>query len=340
MIEALPSFAEFRSMPQRTSPQGVDRTNKVVMGAKVIEAGDLNDSRTWTVDDETLHQVVELAANQKRGVKARFTHPNMSDDGLGNYLGRWQGFYVRDGAVYADLHIAESAHDVPGKGDIATYVMDLAEEDPEAFGVSLATVLDESMVEGDDGAPLRFSKIRAADFVDEPAATRGGLFAISAEDPRDLPAVVTRLLDTHFGKNADPEVVSGRFHELLSRYLGTEVIPVSQDQRIDAKPENTRDELGRYVEAFGDVDGAKWYLAGMSFAACYQQKLEDLGNEDSEIIKGLKDDLAAATQEIQDLKEQIQAADLGETEELSSSGASPEEAPRSKRFSEIIRIRN
>ena len=339
MIDSLPGMTEFRSLPNRTSPQGVDRTNKVVMGAKVIEKGDLNDARDWTVDTDTLHQVVELAERGKRGVKARFTHPNMSDDGLGSYLGRWTDFRVENNAVYADLHIADSAFDVPGKGDIATYVMDLAEEDPEAFGVSLATVLDDSMVDAEEGVPLRFAKLRAADFVDEPAATRGGLFAISAEDPRDLPAVVTRLLDAHFGKDVDPEVVSGRFHELLSRYFGQEVIPVSQDQRLDAKPENTRDELGRYVEAFGDVDGAKWYLDEKSFSECYQQKLADLGAEDSAVIDGLKDELTTASQEIQDLKEQLAGVDLGESEELSSSGTATEVVPRSKRFSEIIRIR-
>lgn len=337
MIDALPALSDFRSTTQRTSPQGVDRRNKIVMGAKLIEAGGLNDSREWVVDEDTLQQVVDLAESSgKRGVKARFTHPNMSNDGLGSYLGRWTNFRIEGDAVYADLHIADSAFESP-KGDLGTYTLDLAEEDPEAFGVSLATCLDECMQDADPFAPLRFSKIRAADFVDEPAATRGGLFAVSKEDPRDLPACVTQLLDTHFGKDVDPDVITGRFHELLSRYLGKEVIPV--DSRLDAKPENTRDELSRYVEAFGDVDGAKWYLEEKSFGECYQSRINDLQVEKDVEVSELKDRIAAQEQQITDLQQQIESVDLGEEEPLSSGDAVTEEKPRSKRFSDLINIR-
>ena len=111
------------------------------------------------------------------------------------------------------------------------------------------------------------------------------------------------------------------------------------DSRLDAKPENTRDELSRYVEAFGDVDGAKWYLEEKSFGECYQSRINDLQVEKDVEVSELKDRIAAQEQQITDLQQQIESVDLGEEEPLSSGDAVTEEKPRSKRFSDLINIR-
>ena len=65
---------------------------------------------------------------------------------------------------------------------------------------------------------MRFADVRAADIVDEPAATRGGLFDLTTPDLRNLPAQATALLSTYFG-DAEPEVVRGRINAFLDRYL-------------------------------------------------------------------------------------------------------------------------
>jgi hypothetical protein len=70
------------------------------------------------------------------GVKARFTHPGLSSDGMGRYLGRLTNAQTVGDQVFADLHFAEAATKTPD-GNLADYVMTLAAEDPEAFGLSI-----------------------------------------------------------------------------------------------------------------------------------------------------------------------------------------------------------
>ena len=228
-----PAVEVFRSSRVAGGLRGeIDRVRGILYGAKIIEGGRLNDDRPWVVDDTTLDQVVDLARGQSSGVKARFTHPSMSEDGLGHFLGRWKGFRREDSAVYADLYLAASAKSSP-RGDLWSYVLELAAEDAAAFGVSVATILSASMFEDEaEEDPktgltlLRFEALRAADIVDEPAATRGGLFSLREDDRRDLPDIVSRLIFQHFVKNPDPEVVRDRFEGLLTRYCAGRGRPV------------------------------------------------------------------------------------------------------------------
>jgi len=138
-ITTAPPAEAFRTDTVRQQPQRVDRQANVIYGASMMQVGDLNegDARPWTVDMETLQQALSLAQQSRSGVKARFTHPNMSSDGMGSYLGRWANWRIEGETLRADLHIADAAFTSP-QGDLGNYVMDLAEADPGAFGVSLA----------------------------------------------------------------------------------------------------------------------------------------------------------------------------------------------------------
>lgn len=95
----------------------------------------------------------------------------------------------------ADLHFSQAGHNTPD-GDLAKYVMDLAAEDPESFGLSIVyepdaaaegSFLSEHIDEqGTFASPdqnnkqnlphARLATLRAADVVDEPAANPQGLF--------------------------------------------------------------------------------------------------------------------------------------------------------------------
>ena len=228
-IDTITDASLFRTVKTESQPSKVDRKANIIFGASLMQAGDLNDgdSRPWTVDSKTLDQASKLANKSRNGLKARFTHPNMSADGMGSYLGRWKNVRVDGDTLRGDLHIADAAFTSP-QGDLGTYVMDLAESDPEAFGVSLATRLDSEDMrkherQSDGGPesprwPMRFSDIRAGDVVDEPAATRGGLFDMSTPDLRNLPAQATALLSTYFG-DAEPDVVRARINSFLDRYF-------------------------------------------------------------------------------------------------------------------------
>lgn len=225
-LTTLPDAALFRTSKTTHSASDlkVDRKGKVIRGASMMQLGDVNDDRPWTVDEDTLESAAQFANQSSKGLKARFTHPSMSNDGMGSYLGRWQNVHREGDHLRGDLHIAEAAFSSP-RGDIGTYVLDLADEDPEAFGVSLATRLNfeemDKLAEeqsDEERTPLRFASLRAGDIVDEPAATRGGLFDVEEVDLRLLPDQASQILDAYFG-DAEPEIIRGRVNSFLAKYL-------------------------------------------------------------------------------------------------------------------------
>jgi hypothetical protein len=227
-IETPPQADMFRTA-LATGAERVDRKNKIIFGANLMQTGDLNDDRDWTVDEGTLSNALEIMSRGNNGSKARFTHPNMSADGMGSYLGRWKNPRIDGDTLRADLHLAESAFRSPN-GDLGSYVMDMAEEDPEAFGISLATRINEPEMkklklekqsadpDWKGRTPLRFRAVHAADVVDEPAATRGGFFSLTEVDNRSLPAQATVLLESYFS-DAEPEVVTARINGFLATYF-------------------------------------------------------------------------------------------------------------------------
>lgn len=229
-----------------TGAERVDRKNKIIFGANLMQEGDLNDDRDWTVDNGTLSNALQLMQQRNNGAKARFTHPNMSADGMGSYLGRWKNPRIDGGTLRADLHLADSAFKSPN-GDLGSYVMDMAEEDPEAFGISLATRINHEEMEklrlekksADENwkgrTPLRFRAVHAADVVDQPAATRGGFFSLTEVDNRSLPAQATILLDSYFS-DAEPEVVTARINGFLATYFKSKGLQMPE-QKSAPEPE-------------------------------------------------------------------------------------------------------
>jgi hypothetical protein len=193
--------------------KGVDRNLKhdkgkgVIFGYAVIAKGRLNDGdiREWEMDDISLDQVVEFGNQAKMGLKSRFGHPNMSTEALGTFIGRAKNFRKDGDIVRADLFIDETAYKTPN-GDLATYVMDLAETDPDAFGSSLVFDANFEYRLEKDGtrkkdeagndlpALVRFTKLFASDVVDDPATTKG-MFGQFFNSSIELSAKATDFLD-------------------------------------------------------------------------------------------------------------------------------------------------
>lgn len=213
----------------RGLPQGarVDRDRRTIFGVSIIELGPLNapDEREWFADETTLQQALALGKSSPKGVKSRLTHPNMSNDGMGRQLGRFRSFRMSDDGqrVLADLHLASFAFR-GGENSIGGLVLDMAEEDPGSFGTSLAPVWDDKSMKklkaSDGKMPMRFSKLIAIDIVDEPAATRGGLFGDSPLSIATAPHKATHALDTLFA-DATPEVIRSRVEGFLATYLAS-----------------------------------------------------------------------------------------------------------------------
>jgi hypothetical protein len=172
----------------------VDREARIIRGVSLAQAGEAL-GHNIDFDAKTIAAIVEKGNNKKAGVKARFTHPGLSTDGMGKFLGRIKDLRLSEDGTKAlgDLHLAESASNSPD-GDLAEYVMDLAEEDASAFGMSVvvrktqmawidpATGVEvkEKPLNSQQKRPyLRFDELSACDVVDEPAANRDGLFSSS-----------------------------------------------------------------------------------------------------------------------------------------------------------------
>lgn len=192
-------LSRFRTAPSRgaqpkVEPTGGDFGAGLITGASAISRGEALGHGAW-IDEYAVESVVRLGNASRKGVKVRFTHPGLSADGMGTLLGRMKNFRKENGRAIGDIHFAKSAHQTPD-GDLAKYVMDLATEDAEAFGMSI--VFDHDIgaedrftannkdADGKFTSPdedntnnyrhIRLSKLWASDVVDEPAANPQGLF--------------------------------------------------------------------------------------------------------------------------------------------------------------------
>lgn len=189
-----------RVVLRKASVTGVDREARALKGLAAITRGEALGHGLW-IDEAFLGQVHTAGTALAKGAKARFTHPGMSSDGMGKYLGRAKAFALDGDKVRVDLAFSAVAERSP-EGDLASYCLDLAEEDPQAFGASIVferdlkaerafalanEVEDESLGRPRFKSPdalntknlphARLKTLHAVDLVDDPAANPGGLFS-------------------------------------------------------------------------------------------------------------------------------------------------------------------
>ncbi len=253
---------------------GVDRENAVIRGFVVAQEGIFKDKSRGEFDKAALQTIVKLTRAAPNGLKSRFAHPSLSDDGLGKFLGRVRnprldtiGTRESEGVrkddkitvVRGDLHLDPSASKTPN-GDLADYVMTLAESDSDAFSSSLALKSNKEFrrdkrgrpqldAEGNELPPLwRPTHLHASDVVDTGDAVDGFL---SAETIDGLPDAIVRrgaeLIDKQF-PDASREEVEVRCQAWLARYLayrfGEEEAAVKlYDPARDAEKERIRRRL-------------------------------------------------------------------------------------------------
>jgi hypothetical protein len=218
------------------APARVDRENHVIFGVSAMQAVEALGHKLM-VDAKTLEQFVALANATAHGLKSRFTHPGLSADGLGKHLGRIRNFRVEGDKAIGDLYLSETAAKSP-HGDLRDYVETLAEEDPEAFGLSVVVdgygawqLADGTEASAGDGKPataigkypsLRVTAAYAVDAVDEPAANRDGLFSAFTGTTSELAARVYGVLDH------EPDAPA-----LIDRFLETGDMPPHLRQLAD-----------------------------------------------------------------------------------------------------------
>lgn len=239
-LKQMPVKPDWQRTYSAALTQGVDRNARVLRGMVVAQEGPFKTPGRGEFDREGLQQIVRLAADRPAGLKSRFAHPTLSDDGLGKYLGRVRDLRMgnainADGkkvaAVRGDLHFDATSSDTP-HGDLAGYVMTLAESDPQAISSSLVLQAEERLRldtkgiplvdnEGDPLPPLWFPTVlHASDVVDTGDAVDGILS--SQLDAESLPDGAVRkgaeLLDRVFAGQSD-DVIRARCLSWLDRYL-------------------------------------------------------------------------------------------------------------------------
>jgi len=205
----------------------VDRENGIIQGVTIARVGPAKGHNGF-VDRTFLLQIIDNAASKPAGIKARFGHPNMCSSAMGTYLGRFKNYSYSSESVSADLYIDNTARNTPG-GDLYTYVLDMAENNPDMFGASIVFEIAESVFlqEKVDGKEVekeyfRLKELRATDIVDEPAAT-DGLFSANT-----FPGIATQFLDEN------PEILDlifskpGSVVEFLSNYLSNSKMNFSE----------------------------------------------------------------------------------------------------------------
>ena len=291
----------FRTQPLRAEPVSrVDRDAHIIYGVSAAQAVEAL-GHGALLDGKTIGQIVEHGNAARNGVKSRFTHPGLSSSGLGKYLGRLRSFRQDGDKALADLHIADSAFKTP-EGDLGTYVMDMAENDPDMFGLSIVfkgarvwalsdgTEMD---VEDDEGRTrkrpdnattdkpiMRIKQLLAVDAVDEPAANRDGMFAA-----RHLWA--TNSLSQEAFDDID-EYLSGagvtpqRAFEFALAYFGARGVNL---QEFTKMAENEKQDTKTPEPASGN-DTALAELQAQ--VAAMQSELAAKGEREAELLAALK----------------------------------------------------
>lgn len=252
--------------------EGGDQRAGLIRGMAVVTRGEALGHGHWC-DEDFLSQVAAAINASDHGAKARFTHPGLSGDGLGRFLGRAKTATVDEDLVRGDLHFSKSAHKTPD-GDLATYTMDLAEEDPAAFGTSICFVrdrqaemrfllqhgatfdqwneFDDSTFESPDpdnteNLPhVRLKELVGIDAVDSPAANPNGLFhrghelAVEADDLLAYCLGLTKTPPELVQLEVDPDRVSGFVDRFLDRHGLTLVPKNAEEQTVlkDTHPES------------------------------------------------------------------------------------------------------
>jgi len=171
----MPKKKAFRTPKTTTTNKlKVDHNEKVIFGAAVATIGEAKGHGVF-LDEMTIMQVEELGNAAKFGVKMRFGHPGMSAEKLGAYLGRAKNFNIEGDRVRADLYIDDTSFDTPN-GNLGKYILDMAEKNPDQFGLSMVVDVDhelENPEDEDSRYMLRVKKLYSVDAVDEPAANEG-----------------------------------------------------------------------------------------------------------------------------------------------------------------------
>lgn len=125
----------FRSQPAPIAADQIDRENGILKGVVMCEEGEAKGHGVYIDADFITALVTYDKKHAKTGIKARLGHPTASGDTMGTQLGMFRNFREnkKTGKVQAiaDLHLLDAAEDSPTHPGMRTWVMKMAEEQPD-----------------------------------------------------------------------------------------------------------------------------------------------------------------------------------------------------------------
>lgn len=223
-------FAALRGpVTYSTSDVKVDDVAGVIYGAACMSIGPAS-GHGFSLDQTSLEQLAAIinAAPDGFGLKCRFTHPEADENGveaddLASTIGRVRNARLEGDTVRVDLHLADYSAVMPVLGDVRTFLLQKAKEDPTSFGLSAAIFFDAEPDMDADGninaINARIRDCKAVDVVGDPAANRNGLLSAGSGNARlfaglsskDAGALMVALREQGydpFSKHDAPEVLA------------------------------------------------------------------------------------------------------------------------------------
>ena len=358
-------------------PDEGDRGQGVIREFSVITRGEALGHGMWC-DAVFIQQVSDaLAAAGDAGIKSRFTHPNLSADGLAQFLGNCKAPLVDGDQCLADLHFSKSAHETP-EGDLAAYLMTMAQDDPDKFGSSIVFVHDMKAEElfyiehkdeaGNFQSPdpdnvknlphVRLKELKAVDIVDDPAANPGGLFHRGQEVAQEATSLMEYALELDGSTppavgqfDIDPD----RLKSFFTRFLadkGLEITPRKETEAMTKETSTPADNAPQEAPQGTPAPAAPAAPTRSDFAADLKRFTDAFGGENGaawfseEItfeealgrqVDLLTTELNASQEKVQELEAQLAAIDTGEPEPFESTPS--DKAGEKKTFQSLVKIR-
>ncbi len=195
----------------RAAPSGgIDNEKGIIEGVSICTAGEAK-GHGVNLDSEFIQEVRRQGSAKRAGLKARFGHPNMCSTALGTFIGRFKNFREVGEQVKADLFLSNEAKSTP-HGDLYSYVLGMAENEPDMFGTSIVFTPgamyrrdidtgEKVVVSEYENEPERnlseeiyveCEELHACDSVDDPAAN-DGLFSKFSQET--VAGQITEFLD-------------------------------------------------------------------------------------------------------------------------------------------------
>jgi hypothetical protein len=299
----------------------------------VITKGEALGHGAW-VDDTFIAQVASELGYAKKGIKSRYTHPNQCGDSLSKGLGRVFYRADGDGKVRGDLHFWKAAHNTPD-GDLAGFLIDLAQDDPEAFGASISFMRDaesEEMFAAENPISpdpnnvnnyphVRLGQLRFVDIVDEPAANPDGLFhrddtAAKAAELLEYGLGLSDVKPTESLFGVEPERLLGFVSNFLS-LKGLQIVELNKEEQISEEVNETPivEELQAEEVVVEEVVSEE--------APVEEAPVEEAPVEEAPVEE-------APVEEVVEEEAPVEAPEVDEVEDIVDGGTEPAESPVEK----------